>query len=477
MIFPPFSQFKSWLKTYDVVPFISGPYPLPKNADPFEVFAASLSAPRAFFFDSFRALSDARHSFFPIGKPSVVWQEESGNFAASWGSLRNYFQNHRGPRIPGRFPPFYGGAAGILSYDAGRHFEKGWQTPPPPDPLKFPRLSFALYNDLIAFDHRRNSAYAVSCLNLNDRHRRAPRAAYQAMAGKAAALSKFLTKRSIKPTPRIHPTTAQPNSNRASFLASVKRIQNWIAAGDIYQANLSRRIEAPFDGDGLEFFRRLRAINPSPYACYFRFPGQEIASCSPELLVKKRGAVLETRPIAGTRPRGKNQSDDLKLEGELLLSEKERAEHIMLLDLERNDLGRICRAGSVRALKKMGVEKYSHVMHIVSHVRGQIQPGKDFFDAVEAVFPGGTITGCPKVRCMEILDQIEPAARGPFFGGAGWIGYQGDGEMNLLIRTALIKNGKATLQVGSGIVADSDPAKEFDESSHKARALLAALAK
>ena len=260
---------------------------------------------------------------------------------------------------------------------------------------------------------------------------------------------------------------------------SVKKIKKFISAGDIYQANLSQRIERSFDGNGLEFFSRLRAINPSPYACYFRVRAGfkpaltfEIASCSPELLIKKRGNTLETRPIAGTRPRGLGAKADAKLRGELLLSPKERAEHIMLLDLERNDLGRVCRAGTVRVTQKMTVEKYSHVMHIVSHVRGALMPGEDFFSALEAAFPGGTITGCPKARCMEILDGIEPVARGPFYGSAGWMDFNEDGEMNLLIRTAVVKKEKVTLQVGSGIVADSDPKREYEESLHKARALM-----
>ena len=256
------------------------------------------------------------------------------------------------------------------------------------------------------------------------------------------------------------------------FVESVKKIKKLIAAGDIYQANLSQRIEADFDGNALDFFGRLRAINPSPYTCYYKAGAFEIVSCSPELLLKKRGNIVETRPIAGTRPRGKSGAADARLKGELLLSPKERAEHIMLLDLERNDLGRVCKAGSVRVTEKMTVEKYSHVMHIVSHVRGTLRPGQTFFSALEAAFPGGTITGCPKVRCMEILDGLEPQARGPFYGSAGWVGFNGNAEMNLLIRTALISKGHLALQVGSGIVADSNPQKEHAESLQKAQALL-----
>ncbi len=266
----------------------------------------------------------------------------------------------------------------------------------------------------------------------------------------------------------------KPRPGRRAYESGVRRILSYIAAGDVYQANLSRLLQFPFRGRPERFFDALRALNPSPYACLLAFPDFALASCSPELLLRVRGRRVVTRPIAGTRPRGADRREDARLSGELLLSPKERAEHVMLVDLERNDLGRVCRPGTVRVADSMVLEKYSHVTHIVSQVEGALADGSDGLDAFRALFPGGTITGCPKVRCMEILAELERSPRGPFYGSAGWIAPNGDMELNILIRTALFQKGRMALRVGAGIVADSDPAREWEETGHKARALLEA---
>jgi anthranilate/para-aminobenzoate synthase component I len=263
--------------------------------------------------------------------------------------------------------------------------------------------------------------------------------------------------------------------DKKKYEAGVRKVLSYIRAGDVYQANLSREISRSFRGDPAHYFDVLRSLNPSPYSCFMAFPGFSLASCSPELLLRVRKGRVETRPIAGTRRRGKDAREDRLLSGELLLSPKERAEHVMLVDLERNDLGRVCRAGSVRVSEGMILERYSHVTHIVSQVEGRLAAGLDGLDAFRAVFPGGTITGCPKVRCMEILAELERAPRGPFYGAAGWIAPDGDCELNILIRTAMFRAGRVSLRVGAGIVADSDPRREWDETGHKAAALLEAL--
>jgi len=260
--------------------------------------------------------------------------------------------------------------------------------------------------------------------------------------------------------------------NRGAYLRAVRRVKEYIAAGDIYQANISHRLDFPCPLDAAEpLFDALRRKNPSPYAALFRFPGRAVVSTSPELLLRARGERVETRPIAGTRPRGRNRAEDRRLSGELLLSAKERAEHVMLVDLERNDLGRVCRPGTVRVTERLALEKYSQVIHIVSHVRGRLKKGRDGLDAVRALFPGGTISGCPKIRCMEIIQELEREPRGIFYGSAGVVGFNGDVDLNILIRTALLEKGRLSLRVGAGIVADSDPAREYDETLHKARAL------
>jgi para-aminobenzoate synthetase component 1 len=262
----------------------------------------------------------------------------------------------------------------------------------------------------------------------------------------------------------------------SEFTAMVREAKAAIAAGDIYQANLSSRFERKFDGKPVELYRYLAVSNPSPYAAMLKMGEQWIVSASPELLVSLQGRALRTRPIAGTRPRGKDRKEDKKKSGQLLLSPKERAEHIMLVDLERNDLGRIAEAGSVRVTERFVVERYSHVMHIVSEVVGRLRKNLSAVDALRALFPGGTISGCPKYRSIEIIENLEGIARGPFYGSAGFVTGGGDAIFNILIRTAAISSGRVALQAGAGIVADSNPRREFKETRAKAQALLEALA-
>ncbi len=271
--------------------------------------------------------------------------------------------------------------------------------------------------------------------------------------------------------PSRFPQDWKASMSRKDFLRKVEEIQRYIAAGDIYQANLSLRFQRKFEGDGWQLYRRLKAINPSPFAGYLRFGDWEIISCSPERLVRKEGDRLSTRPIAGTKPRGMDQGEDERRRGELLLSPKEKAEHIMLLDLERNDLGKVCLKGSVRPDETMSVERYSHVQHIVSNVSGRLRPGASFTDILRAVFPGGTITGVPKIRCMQILDGLEPSARGPYTGSFGVMDTAGDFDLNIAIRTMWRQGENLYLQAGAGIVADSLPQAEYDETLQKAKAM------
>jgi anthranilate/para-aminobenzoate synthase component I len=258
----------------------------------------------------------------------------------------------------------------------------------------------------------------------------------------------------------------------------VRRCKEYIAAGDIYQANLSQRLSAKIaDADPLRLYALLREINPSPFAALLDFGDMQLVSSSPERLIRLCDGIADTRPIAGTRRRGNDNVERQELSVELLTNEKERAEHIMLLDLERNDLGRVCSYGSVQVDEMMVIEDYSHVIHIVSNVRGELAKGKDCFDLIQAVFPGGTITGVPKVRCMEIIDELEPVARGPYTGSIGYISNAGDMDLNIVIRTFVIKDGTAHIQVGAGIVADSDPEREYFETLQKGEALRKTLAK
>jgi anthranilate/para-aminobenzoate synthase component I len=255
----------------------------------------------------------------------------------------------------------------------------------------------------------------------------------------------------------------------------VQAAKEYIKCGDIYQANLSQRLSIPIQGDAWQLYRRLRNINPSPFASYLELEDVTIASSSPERLLAVRSDIVETRPIAGTRRRGNNISEDRKLSRDLILSPKERAEHIMLVDLERNDLGRFCRYGTVAVNELMTLENYSHVIHIVSNVRGRLKAGKDKFDAIASCFPGGTITGTPKIRSMEIIDELEKVARSIYTGSIGYFNYGGEMDLNIVIRTFVITGKYAYVQVGAGIVADSDPEREYYETLHKAEALIKAV--
>jgi anthranilate/para-aminobenzoate synthase component I len=264
--------------------------------------------------------------------------------------------------------------------------------------------------------------------------------------------------------------------SRDAYCAMVERAKAYIAAGDIFQANLAQRFTAMHHGsDGLEVYRRLRAINPAPFAAFVDLGETEVICSSPERLVKVAGREVETRPIAGTRPRGATATDDDDLTTDLLLNPKERAEHLMLVDLERNDLGRVCAYGSVKVDELMVTERYSHVIHIVSNIRGLLREGATGFDVLDAVFPGGTVTGVPKIRCMEIIDELEPVSRGLYTGSIGYVSWSGHMDWNIVIRTLTRSRDELAFYTGAGIVADSDPEKEYRETLYKAQALIDAV--
>jgi anthranilate synthase component 1 len=274
---------------------------------------------------------------------------------------------------------------------------------------------------------------------------------------------------------RAGETEVRSTFERGRFLSAVERIREYIYAGDAFQVVLSQRFEVPVSVGGFSIYRGLRAVNPSPYMYYISFRDFEVVGSSPEPLVTVTGEHAETRPIAGTRPRGATASEDARLAEEMLEDEKERAEHLMLVDLGRNDLGRVCRPGTVRVERFMEVERYSHVMHMVSSVSGELESGVGAMDALRAVFPAGTVSGAPKVRAMEIIDELEPLRRGPYAGAIGYLSYSGDLDSCIYIRTILVRDGRAYVQAGAGIVADSNPESEYRETQNKAGAMLRAI--
>ncbi|MDI6743770.1 MAG: anthranilate synthase component I family protein [Thermodesulfovibrionales bacterium] len=382
-------------------------------------------------------------------------------------------------------PPFQGGAVGLLSYDFVQYLEKLPKTTK--DDLKIPDAHFFMIDKLIVFDHLDKKAWIIVCPGAGDTE-----LGYRDMDGNweekydeatqlIEKISSEVSKReSVKETTSVHSrfrsSALKHGLSKKQYMDMVGRAKEYIAAGDIFQANLSLRVSAEIGGTNpWELYKILRSINPSPFAGYIDFGDYQIASSSPERLLKIEGGIIETRPIAGTRPRGIDMKEDELMRAELLLNEKERAEHIMLIDLERNDIGRVSDYGSVHVNELMITEDYSHVIHIVSNIKGSLASGKTCFDAIKAAFPGGTITGVPKVRCMEIIDELEPVSRGSYTGSFGYIGFSGSTDLNIIIRTFLIKKGFAYVQAGAGIVADSDPEKEYYESLKKAEALIRTL--
>ncbi|WP_162007890.1 anthranilate synthase component I family protein [Heliorestis convoluta] len=373
---------------------------------------------------------------------------------------------------PGR-PKFCGGIVGGLSYDMGRHFERlPDQTI---DDLDLPDLLFYWVDDAILFDHLEDTVTIVAL--------QWPRETYEITAKR---LQDYVDQLDfIKPLPEGKWTdkkkayeetiSVKPNVSAQQFTEMVKSCQEYIRAGDIFQANLSVRLETDVTAHAWSVYQILRQINPSPYSCYLDFGDWQVVSSSPELLVRLQEGLAETRPIAGTRKRGKTSIEDEAMAEELLHNEKEEAEHVMLVDLERNDLGRLCQFGTVEVNQFKVIEYYSHVMHLVSNVRGILRPDQDVFDLIQATFPGGTITGAPKIRSMEIIEELEPTKRSFYTGSIGFIGFDGTMELNIVIRTLLFKAGLAYVQAGAGIVADSLPEREYKESLRKAEALLRAV--
>lgn len=384
---------------------------------------------------------------------------------------------YRPVRLPD-LPRLIGGAIGFLSYDAVRRFERLPDSNP--DELHIPEMSFMLAHTLVVFDHVRQRIQVVANADLT---RADARTAYQ----RAVARIDEVVARLSAPMPEIlPPDEAQPyelTSNRTAeeYRAMVLKAKEYIAAGDIFQVVPSQRLSRQTNAHPFSIYRALRMHNPSPYMVFMRFPGgvnslpMHIIAASPEMHVRLEGDTAELRPIAGTRWRGQTVEEDLALADELLADEKERAEHIMLVDLGRNDLGRVCEYKTVHVDELMIVERYSHVMHIVSDVKGKLKPQYDAFDLLRATFPAGTVTGAPKVRAMEIIDELENTRRGLYAGVIGYVGYDGSLDSCIALRTMVMKGDTVHIQAGGGVVADSDPQREYEESLNKAQALAEAV--
>jgi anthranilate synthase component 1 len=432
-------------------------------------------------FGRYSMVGRAPRALFTVQGNTIVFRE--GKKSRTWTGenplqeLKRIFASYRPAPIQG-LPRFWGGAVGFWNYDTIRFFER--LPNGRPDQLKFPTGEFQFTSELVVFDRLSQTAQVVVAVYISEGTSstgvaKLYKKGLQTLQRQIQDIEKpFVAKTKTKggkiPPPKLL-------SSRNVFIQGVEKAKEYIRAGDIIQVVLSQRWEVRPRVSPFQVYRALRLVNPSPYMYYIHSPDLQIVGSSPEILVRKEGTLAETRPIAGTRPRSGDDIIDHERADDLMKDPKERAEHLMLVDLGRNDLGRVCEPGSVRVPELMMIENYSHVMHLVSSVKGTLSPAANAFDLFQACFPAGTVSGAPKVRAMEIIDELEPMNRGLYAGSVGYFSYDGNMDMAITIRTLVFKNGKGYMQAGAGLVADSVPEKEFQESQHKAEGLFAAVRK
>ena len=488
MIQPSFSEFQRLAKQGNLVPV-------------YEVFPADLLTPVSAYL---RIAQGARYSFllesveggekiarytFAGAHPEEIFRYANGACVLETASklvweerdpvtfLRRHMERYHPVRLPG-LPPLIAGAIGYFSYDMVRLIERLPNNLR--DEIGLYDAVLMFYRGLLAFDHVQHRLWIVRNVFTEDPG--TLRAKYNSAVKEIKRTRALLEQPSAAEIPAKNPaaTKRQPlivksNFRKSQYLAAVRKAQEYIRAGDIFQVVISQRFSAKARAEPFEIYRQLRALNPSPYLFYLHMNDVAVVGSSPEMLVKVQGRDVFYRPIAGTLPRGKDEAQDRLYERQMLASEKERAEHVMLVDLGRNDLGRVCEYGSVKVEQLMSVERFSHVMHLVSSLRGRLREDVDCFDALMACFPAGTVSGAPKVRAMEIIEELEPTRRGIYAGGVLYMDFAGNLDSCIALRTMVVKNGVAHIQAGGGIVADSTPLGEYRESLNKSRALLAAL--
>ncbi len=493
-----------WSKTYSTLPYVQS-FPLEPNHRIISWEKAwKKAAECSFVLESGKG---GRYSFLGLHPTSTIHGKgsealittETDSFT-KWGKplelVKEWMLPFRTPIIQDA-PKFIGGCVGYWGYDVVRSIEKITETAA--DDMTCPDYYFMRINELWIVDHQENKLFCAMHIDIHeeDIKNKTLYELYQSVARQVLEMKKLWDEMTSKTDQTLAVTrnrvfTKASEQDKLSidveavegiqtvfkkddYLNAVRKIQQYISQGDVFQVNLSVRQHRELKTDPEDIYEWLRLFNPSPYMGLLRFPEFQLVSASPELLVKLEGDKVSTRPIAGTRRRGIDINEDQKLSEELMFNEKERAEHIMLLDLERNDLGRVSEYGSVRVSEFMVIEYYSHVMHIVSEVEGRLCKEKDLYDVIAATFPGGTITGAPKIRTMEIIEELEPVRRGPYTGSIGWIDYNGNMEFNITIRTLITMNQIGYIQAGAGIVIDSDPLREYLESLSKAKALWKAI--
>lgn len=480
------AEFQSLAKQGNLIPLYREM--LADYETPVSAFAKIDHGPSAYLLESVTGGENwARYSFLGSGSPMVIHAERGGfvltrrGKAERWPKetcpldrLRDMMGAYHPVAVPG-LPRFVGGAVGYFGYDIVRTFEELPSLRK--DDLQLPDCAFLFTDTLLIFDNVSQKIKVVANAHIPSARDRDVRQAYADAVARIEAMIARLKKplKRARPKRRHKPISFTSNLSRADFEKMVVRTKEYIRAGDIVQAVLSQRWETNIQTTPFELYRALRVINPSPYMYYLRVAGVELVGSSPETLVRCEDGKISVRPIAGTRRRGVTPEEDQQLSRRLLADEKERAEHVMLVDLGRNDVGRVARKGSVHVESLMQVERYSHVMHIVSQVTGELDEGQSAYDVLRACFPAGTVSGAPKIRAMQIIEELEPSRRGPYAGAVGYFSFSGNMDMCITIRTVIIRGHRAYVQAGAGIVADSNPEHEYEETCNKARAMMTAI--
>lgn len=466
-MFPNEKDYAGLARAYDIVPVYKEL--LADTETPVSVLQCFMNRENAFLLESMEGGEKwGRYSFVGID-PRPFLEVDHRQPGKGLEELRRIYKGVRVAAVPG-LPRFIGGAVGFVGYEAMGEFER-MPEPKPGRPGLRLRSRFVQADRMIVFDNTRHTIKIVVCTRPAESP--SPEAAYRRALSEIEGIEHTLSQPMDRPVSRKSGSavTFESNMTEKQFCDMVGRAKAYIAAGDIIQVVLSQRFSAQMEATPLDLYRALRLLNPSPYTFFLKLGGQTLVGSSPEVMVRLTGNRVELRPIAGTRPRGKDDASDRALADELLSDEKERAEHVMLVDLGRNDLGRLSEMGSVQVTDYMVIERYSHVMHLVSHVQGVLRKEFDAYDVIRATFPAGTLSGAPKIRAMEIIHELEPEPRGVYGGAVGYIGYDGNMDLAITIRTLEVAGGTVAIQSGAGIVHDSDPLKEFQETCHKARGM------
>jgi len=472
MICPDAQEYGKLAERYDLVPVYREF--LADTETPVSVLQKFADCRNAFLLESMEGGETwGRYSFVGVDPALLLEVDHAGGATGRLEALRDVYRGLRVAEIPG-LPRFFGGAVGFIGYEAMGEFEK-MPAPMASEGSVVPRSRFLKADTLIVFDNLRHTVKIVACTRPGEAADAG--AAYEQATSRIERIAETLNQPSPTGGVEVYPSVSfRSNMTRQAYTDIVRKAKQYIYDGDIIQAVLSQRFSAESHVAPIQLYRALRLLNPSPYTFFLKIGEQTLVGSSPEVMVRLTGHRIELRPIAGTRPRGATEQEDRKLADELLSDEKEKAEHVMLVDLGRNDVGRVAEPGSVQVTEYMVIERYSHVMHLVSHIEGLMRKEFDAVDVVKATFPAGTLTGAPKIRAMEIIHELEPGPRGAYGGALGYVSYSGNMDLAITIRTLDVTDGMVSIQAGAGIVFDSDPEREFDETCHKARAMQRAVA-